>query len=70
MTCSRCHCHWCWLCCKPLDKIDPYKHFRLGECKERLFEEEEEIVFEEGEDEDEFVPEFEDFSFLTAKWIK
>jgi E3 ubiquitin-protein ligase RNF14 len=40
MTCSKCHCYFCWLCRKVLSKVDPYAHFNSAnsECFEKLFE--------------------------------
>ena len=40
MTCSKCHCYFCWLCFKVLSKNDPYSHFNSAnsECFEKLFE--------------------------------
>ena len=40
MTCSKCHCYFCWLCFKILSKNDPYSHFNSAnsECFEKLFE--------------------------------
>lgn len=40
MTCSKCHCYFCWLCFKVLSKSDPYSHFNSAnsECFEKLFE--------------------------------
>lgn len=40
MTCTKCHCYFCWLCFKILSKNDPYSHFNSAnsECFEKLFE--------------------------------
>ena len=40
MTCSKCHCYFCWLCLKKLIKSDPYSHFNNAnsECFAKLFE--------------------------------
>ena len=48
MTCTKCHCYFCWLCLNKLSKVDPYSHFNLrsSECFERLFEG---VVNENGE---------------------
>ena len=40
MTCSKCHCYFCWLCFKILSKNDPYSHFNSANsvCYAKLFE--------------------------------
>ena len=40
MTCTHCNSNFCWLCDQVLARVDPYKHFRLGQsaCAGKLFE--------------------------------
>lgn len=38
MTCMKCRCYFCWLCCVVLPQSDPYSHYRDGgSCANRLF---------------------------------
>ncbi|XP_048399843.1 E3 ubiquitin-protein ligase RNF14 [Stegostoma tigrinum] len=40
MTCTGCKQHFCWLCIRPLSKIDPYSHFNdsSSPCFNELFQ--------------------------------
>ena len=40
MTCTKCHCYFCWMCLSILSRSNPYLHFNnpASKCFNRLFE--------------------------------
>jgi len=59
MTCTKCHCYFCWICLKLLSKVDPYSHFNNSnsDCFEKLFEG---VIQNDGDTDDEDEDFFED----------